>query len=148
MIARNCILGTRGVWCSWVMPRTQHLRYVHICMLPTRKHFSRNRQHLGQGANQTFEDIYHLTQLLRAHPDAAGDSATLETVFTKYEQARIPRSMMLIDTARRQGKTRVVDGVEACLARNQDVRAFMSDEGVMALYAELYGNLVERQSAP
>jgi len=104
--------------------------------------------HLGQGANQTFEDVYHLTQLLRAHPDAAEDSATLETVFTKYERVRIPRSMMLIDTARRQGRNRVMEGVEECLARNRDVRTFMSDEGVMALYAELYGDPVEGQSAP
>jgi len=102
--------------------------------------------HLGQGANMAFEDIYHLTHLLCAHPGAAEDSATLEMIFTKYEQARIPRSMMLIDTARKQGESRVVEGIEACLARNQGVRAFMSDEGVMALYAGLYGDLVEKQS--
>jgi len=104
--------------------------------------------HLGQGANQTFEDIYHLTQLLGAYPGAAEDSATLEMVFTEYERARIPRSTMLIETARKQGENRVVEGVEACLARNRQVRAFMSDEGVMALYAELYGDLViEKRSA-
>jgi salicylate hydroxylase len=69
-------------------------------------------------------------------------------VFTEYERARIPRSTMLIETARKQGESRVVEGVEACLARNRQVRAFMSDEGVMALYAELYGDLViEKRSA-
>ena len=52
------------------------------------------KQHLGQGANQSFEDIYHLTRLLGAHPGAAEDSATLEMVFTEYERARIPRSAM------------------------------------------------------
>ncbi|KAI0248089.1 hypothetical protein BJV78DRAFT_1276678 [Lactifluus subvellereus] len=94
--------------------------------------------HLGQGANMAFEDIYHLTHLLCAHPGAAEDTATLEMIFTKYEQARIPRSMMLIDTARKQGESRVVEGVEACLARNQG--------GVMSLYAGLYGDLVEKPS--
>lgn len=100
-------------------------------------------QHLGQGANQSFEDIYHLTRLLGAHPGAAEDSASLEMVFTEYERARIPRSTMLIDTARKHGDNRVVEGVEACLERNQDVRAFMSNVEVMAMYSELYGNLVE-----
>ena len=100
-------------------------------------------QHLGQGANQSFEDIYHLTRLLDAHPDAAEDSATLEMVFMEYERARIPRSTMLIDTARKHGDNRVVEGVEACLTRNQEVRAFMSNVEVMAMYSELYGDLVE-----
>jgi salicylate hydroxylase len=100
-------------------------------------------QHLGQGANQSFEDIYHLTRLLGAHPGAAEDSATLEMVFTEYERARIPRSSMLIDTARKHGDNRVVEGVEACLTRNQGVRAFMSNVEVMAMYSELYGDLVE-----
>lgn len=100
-------------------------------------------QHLGQGANQSFEDIYHLTRLLGAHPGAAEDIATLEMVFTEYERACIPRSTMLIDTARKHGDNRVMEGIEACLARNQDVRAFMSNVEVMAMYSELYGNLVE-----
>ncbi|KAI0271689.1 hypothetical protein BC834DRAFT_456367 [Gloeopeniophorella convolvens] len=100
--------------------------------------------HLGQGANQTFEDIYHLTRLLDANPDAASDTATLEKVFIEYERARMPRSAMLIDFARRQGDSRVLEGVEACLERNRGVRAFMEDEGVMALYAELYGDLVAK----
>ncbi|KAH9994461.1 hypothetical protein BJV77DRAFT_994926 [Russula vinacea] len=102
--------------------------------------------HLGQGANQSFEDIYHLARLLSAHPGAAEDSAILETVFTEYERARIPRSTMLIDIAQKQGENRVVEGVEACLARNQDVRAFMSNEEVVAMYAELYGDLVAKRS--
>jgi salicylate hydroxylase len=109
--------------------------------------FSRNDvQHLGQGANQTFEDIYHLTHLLGAYPGAAEDGAMLEMVFTNYERARIPRSTMLIDIARKQGESRVMEGIEPCLARNQEVRAFMADEGVMALFAELYGDLVENGS--
>ena len=74
------------------------------------------------------------------------DGATLEMVFTEYEQARIPRSTMLINTARKQGENRVVEGVQACLARNQEVRDFMSNEEVMAMYAELYGDLVEKRS--
>ena len=50
---------------------------------------------------------------------------------------------MLIDTARKHGDNRVVEGVEACLTRNQEVRAFMSNADVMAMYSELYGDLVE-----
>lgn len=117
-----------------------------FCVLSTskRRYFSHLiEQHLGQGANQSFEDIYHLTRLLDAHPGAAEDSATLEMVFTEYERARIPRSSMLIDTARKHGDNRVVEGVEACLTRNQEVRAFMSNVEVMAMYSELYGDLVE-----
>jgi salicylate hydroxylase len=64
-------------------------------------------------------------------------------VFTEYERARIPRSTMLIDTARKHGDNRVMEGVEACLTRNQQVRAFMSNVDVMAMYSELYGDLVE-----
>ena len=74
------------------------------------------------------------------------DGATLEMVFTEYERARIPRSTMLINTARKQGENRVVEGVQACLTRNQEVRDFMSNEEVMAMYAELYGDLVEKRS--
>jgi hypothetical protein len=54
---------------------------------------------------------------------------------------------MLIEMARNQGESRVVEGLEACLVRNQQVRAFMSDEGIMALYAEIYGELVAKRSA-
>jgi salicylate hydroxylase len=128
------------------MPRTRHLQYVPLPLI--RKWFtSRNViQHLGQGANQTFEDIYHLTRILGAHPRAAEDSETLEKVFTEYEQARIPRSSMLIEMARKQGESRVVESIEACLVRNQQVRAFMLDEDVMSLYAELYGDLVAERS--
>jgi salicylate hydroxylase len=85
--------------------------------------------------------------LLGAHPGAAEDSATLEKVFTEYEGVRIPRSTMFIETARKQGETRVVEGVEASLARNRQVRAFMSDEGVMAVYADLYSDFVQKRSA-
>jgi hypothetical protein len=53
---------------------------------------------------------------------------------------------MLIDTAQNQGENRVVEGVEACLARNQQVRAFMSNKEVVAMYAELYGDLVAKRS--
>jgi salicylate hydroxylase len=64
-------------------------------------------------------------------------------VFMEYERARIPRSTMLIDTARKHGDNRVMEGVDACLRRNQEVRAFMSNADVMSMYSELYGDLVE-----
>ena len=46
---------------------------------------------------------------------------------------------MLIDTARKQSDNRVIEGVEACLTRNQEVRTFISNVDVTAMYSELYG---------
>jgi hypothetical protein len=46
---------------------------------------------------------------------------------------------MLIDTARKHGDNGVVEGVETCLTRDQEVRPFMmSNAEVMAMYSELY----------
>jgi hypothetical protein len=56
----------------------------------------------------------------------------------EYERAIIPRSAMLIDTARKHGDNGVVGGVETCLTRDQEVRPFMSNAEVMAMCSELY----------
>ncbi|KAA1472787.1 FAD/NAD-P-binding domain-containing protein [Dentipellis sp. KUC8613] len=81
--------------------------------------------HIGQGANQAFEDIYLLASLLQEYnSDASPPSTkTLEHIFTKFEIVRIPRCAALVAGARQQGERRVVHGVQACLKRNQEVRS-------------------------
>ncbi|KAG8996557.1 hypothetical protein FRB93_000699 [Tulasnella sp. JGI-2019a] len=84
--------------------------------------------HLGQGANQAFEDIYHLSRLLSLHipsptPSAAASTAVLDTIFTEFETLRITRTSALVRAARAQGDMRVMSGEEACLARDEMVKA-------------------------
>ncbi|KIK68856.1 hypothetical protein GYMLUDRAFT_34848 [Collybiopsis luxurians FD-317 M1] len=81
--------------------------------------------HLGQGANQAFEDIYHLVRvLIKFNPSAQNPSTeTLSNAFKEYESVRIPRTSVLVKGAREMGeKTRVVSGMEACIARNNKIR--------------------------
>ncbi|TFK88619.1 FAD/NAD(P)-binding domain-containing protein [Polyporus arcularius HHB13444] len=86
--------------------------------------------HLGQGANQALEDIYHLVRLLVKHnPTASAPStATLESVFTELEQLRIPRTSELVKKARKMGDIRVVSGVDACKQRTELVRTMFTPE--------------------
>ncbi|RDX45672.1 FAD/NAD(P)-binding domain-containing protein [Lentinus brumalis] len=86
--------------------------------------------HLGQGANQALEDIYHLVRLLVKHNPTASvpSTATLESVFTELEQLRIPRTSGLVKKARKMGDIRVVSGVEACKKRNELVRTMFTPE--------------------
>lgn len=87
-------------------------------------------KHLGQGANQAFEDTYHLIRLLVKHNPKASPPSTelLSNVFRDYEGIRIPRTAELVKGARKQGEVRVVDGVEACLARNEVVRKIWEED--------------------
>jgi salicylate hydroxylase len=77
--------------------------------------------HLGQGANQAMEDIYHLVRLLLKHnPSSASPSTeTLSAIFTEYETLRIPRTSALVAAARKQGEIRVVEDLEAAKERDQ-----------------------------
>ncbi len=105
-------------------------------------------QHLGQGANQALEDIYHLVRLLVQHnPSAASPStATLSTVFTELEQLRIPRTSTLVYKARAAGELRVVSGTEACTMRDETVQEMWKGkervrgdaDAVKMLYADLF----------
>lgn len=52
---------------------------------------------------------------------------TLETIFSEFETVRIPRSSLLVQGARAQGESRVVQGVEACKARNDAIRELWKD---------------------
>ncbi|KIP01415.1 hypothetical protein PHLGIDRAFT_131270 [Phlebiopsis gigantea 11061_1 CR5-6] len=80
--------------------------------------------HLGQGANQAFEDVDLLVGLLDKHNPSAGAPSThaLHTVFTELEAVRIPRSAELVALARAQGEIRVLQGVDACMRRNERYR--------------------------
>ncbi|KAH7926526.1 FAD/NAD(P)-binding domain-containing protein [Leucogyrophana mollusca] len=86
--------------------------------------------HLGQGANQAFEDVYHLTRLLvKYNPDGSHPSTdVLGQVFAEYESLRLPRTSELVKEARLRGEMRVVQGLDACKARNEILRdAYTSD---------------------
>ncbi|KIJ18643.1 hypothetical protein PAXINDRAFT_167222 [Paxillus involutus ATCC 200175] len=95
--------------------------------------------HLGQGANQALEDIYHLVRLLNKHNASASQPSTktLEQVFQEYQGLRIPVTTKLVKEARRRGEVRVVSGVEACKRRNELVKAAFSDGSSRKAQAEL-----------
>ncbi|KAJ7226755.1 hypothetical protein GGX14DRAFT_692993 [Mycena pura] len=80
--------------------------------------------HLGQGANQAFEDVHHLIRLLVEHHSAGTNNvgpsvATLSAVFTAFETERMERTATMVQGARKAGELRVVAGVEAARARNE-----------------------------
>ncbi|KAG0706056.1 hypothetical protein DFH29DRAFT_872555 [Suillus ampliporus] len=98
--------------------------------------------HLGQGANQAFEDIYHLMRLLKKYNPSAGQPSTelLSHVFRDYQDLRLPRTSELVRGARKQGEARVVEGIDACRARDEGIRAgFNSDAAKRAQYELLSG---------
>ena len=88
-------------------------------------------QHIGQGANQSYEDADLLVEVLEKHNPFAGhpSTATLATVFSELEKVRIPRTTDLVKRARMQGEFTVVKGVEACTVRNNKLRALCEDPG-------------------
>ncbi|GJE95023.1 FAD-dependent monooxygenase [Phanerochaete sordida] len=85
--------------------------------------------HLGQGANQAYEDFDLLLELLEErNPSAEPPSTqTLDAIFTDLEHARIPRMSDLLQKARAQGEIGTVAGVEACMERNAMIRDMCSD---------------------
>ena len=80
-------------------------------------------------------------RLLTKHNPSAAPPSTelLETVFSEYEQLRIARTSALVLGARRQGEARVVQGVEACRARDAAMKAMFSSadfgKGQLDFYA-------------
>ena len=77
-------------------------------------------QYLAQGACQALEDAACLAGSLERHDDAG-------TAFLAYQEARIPRTALLQDTARRFGDVFHADGAAASL-RNALLAAHPSDE--------------------
>lgn len=92
--------------------------------------------HLGQGANQAFEDIYHLLRQFKLHnisPNEPISTSSLEAVFQDFEKVRVPRSTMLVEGARNEGgKVRVVYGTEECTARDALVTEVQGEESTLA----------------
>ncbi|OCH92785.1 FAD/NAD(P)-binding domain-containing protein [Obba rivulosa] len=80
--------------------------------------------HIGQGANQAFEDIYHLVRLPGKYTTSPSSTDTLQKVFSEYEATRIPRTSLLVKEAIKQGEGREVYGDEACKTRNDMTQAF------------------------
>ncbi|GJE95033.1 FAD/NAD(P)-binding domain-containing protein [Phanerochaete sordida] len=89
--------------------------------------------HLGQGANQSFEDAGLLADLLAEHAPAgaAPPSAALATVFAALEAERIPRTAAVVKKARAEGEMRVVSGVQACIERNNFYRKVLNDDKLL-----------------
>ncbi|KAF8198170.1 FAD/NAD(P)-binding domain-containing protein [Mycena galopus ATCC 62051] len=80
--------------------------------------------HLGQGANQAFEDVENIVRLLdKHHPTAEAEpsAAVLSTIFTEFETLRMERTATLVRRARETGEMRVVAGVERARARNDAI---------------------------
>ncbi|KAI0790626.1 hypothetical protein C8Q75DRAFT_716562 [Abortiporus biennis] len=96
--------------------------------------------HLGQGANQAFEDINLLTELLKQNAPGSGEYSTesLEKIFTDFEKQRIPRCAQLVKEARRLGDQRVLVGVEACKERNNEMRMKFGTKDNEAMAFKLY----------
>ncbi|KAJ4468286.1 hypothetical protein J3R30DRAFT_1696213 [Lentinula aciculospora] len=100
--------------------------------------------HLGQGANQALEDIYHLVRVLVKYNPAAGDPSTetLKNAFEEYESIRLPRTSVLVKEARQTGdKKRVVSGMGECIARDEAIRALWANPevGIMSLANARFG---------
>ncbi|KAG1751627.1 uncharacterized protein EDB91DRAFT_1106403 [Suillus paluster] len=96
--------------------------------------------HLGQGANQAFEDIYHIMRLLKKYNPSAGQPSTelLSQVFTDYQDLRLLRTSELVRGARKQGEARVVEGIDACRARDEVIRAGSNDDAAKMAQYELF----------
>ena len=65
------------------------------------------------------------------NPAPAPSTETLTKVFEAYTDKRLARTSALVSGARAQGEIRLVYGSEACIARNNKVRAIWHDQGVM-----------------
>ncbi|KAJ6523307.1 hypothetical protein B0H19DRAFT_652134 [Mycena capillaripes] len=95
----------------------------------------KSSQHLGQGANQAFEDADNLVRLLLEHHPATDtelSSGTLSAIFTEFEAKRMERTALLVKGARKEGELRVVEGVEQARARNEVISAQWADRGPIA----------------
>ena len=86
--------------------------------------------HFGQGASQSLEDCWHLSQLL---PDASGDlsAESLTAAFRRYAENRQPKNAALVKGARAQGQMRVMHGKEACQQRNEQIKQMWADESAV-----------------
>jgi salicylate hydroxylase len=58
-------------------------------------------------------------------------------VFTDYQDLRLLHTSELVKGARRQGEIRVVEGVDACKARDEAIRAGLNDDAARRAHDEL-----------
>ncbi|KZO93488.1 FAD/NAD(P)-binding domain-containing protein [Calocera viscosa TUFC12733] len=72
---------------------------------------------LGQGANQSTEDVYHLVRCLLQHAPLTSES--LDKAFTEYAAVRMDRVRRTIEQTKAEGDLRRISGREACLAREE-----------------------------
>ncbi|THH01139.1 hypothetical protein EW026_g1507 [Hermanssonia centrifuga] len=109
-------------------PELKRWHKQRVCLLGDAAHPT--SPHLGQGANQAFEDIDLLISLLAQYNPIPHSPPThvLENIFSELEKARIPRSSELVKKARLQGESRVTEGVEACIKRNNTYRDICKDQ--------------------
>lgn len=81
---------------------------------------------LGQGANQSTEDIYHLVRMLVRHEPLT--SANIEKAFSEYTAIRLPRVIKTVEQTKREGAARIVKSREELLAREaQQAKGLESD---------------------
>lgn len=79
--------------------------------------------------------------LTKHNPSAAPPStALLDDVFSEYEQLRIARTSALVLGARRQGEARVVQGIEACRARDTALKAKFSSADFGRSQLDIYAH--------
>jgi len=78
-------------------------------------------------------------RLLKKYNPSASQPSTelLSQVFIDYQDLRLPRTSELVRGARRQGEARVVEGIDACRARDEKVRAGSHDDAARMAYYEL-----------
>lgn len=87
-------------------------------------------------------------RLLKKHNPSAGQPSTelLSRVFAEYQDLRLLRTSELVRGARRQGELRVVEGIDACRARDEAIRAgFDDDAATRASYELLSGPFEESE---
>ncbi|KZT52075.1 FAD/NAD(P)-binding domain-containing protein [Calocera cornea HHB12733] len=81
---------------------------------------------LGQGANQSSEDIYHLVRMLVKYEPLTSEN--LEKALSEYTAVRLPRVARTIEQTKREGAGRIAKGREALLAREaQQAKGLESD---------------------
>ena len=95
------------------------------------------KKHIGQGANQAFEDVYHLIRCLvkyNTDPLSPISTETLHTIFSEYEDIRLNRSAFLVKRAKHQGDLRVVPNEEEGKKRDLLIKNNSTDEAFFEQY--------------
>lgn len=86
-------------------------------------------QHLGQGANQSYEEVGILIDLLEKYNPAAAPLSTsaLKAVFAEFERMRLSLRAALVKKAHTQGEMHAVASVEECIKHDSFYRDRCAD---------------------